>query len=72
MTGHGVYFIKHVGSPTLFSIRFVDFAEGSTNTIAEIKGKTPMFGFSVAPDESNILYCLAQAQFDLMLVENFR
>jgi Tol biopolymer transport system component len=71
VVNRGVYFIPGPEEAGRFSVLFFSFATGQVKQIAELQ-KTPMYGFSVSPDERWILYTqLDQAGSDLMLVENF-
>jgi len=68
----GISFISPEPTPT---VRVYSFATGKTQTVASIgKGITwTDQGFSVSPDGKQILYTHTdQAEYDLMLVENFR
>jgi Tol biopolymer transport system component/DNA-binding winged helix-turn-helix (wHTH) protein len=66
---HGVYFIPE-GTPA--TVQFLNFATNKVTKVAALAGK-PAYGFSVAPDESSLLFSQYEDHgSDLMLVENFR
>ena len=68
----GIYFIATEPAPT---IKFYSFATKRTKNLASV-GKGIAWtdqGFSVSPDGKQLLYTHTdQAEYDLMLVENFR
>jgi len=68
----GIYFIPRPDPATGYSIRFFEFVEGRSETIAEL-GKQRCWTLSVSPDRRWALYTQNdQLGGDLMLVENFR
>jgi len=77
VTLSGVYFLVREVTQT---IKFYSFATKQTNEVAAL-GKNPTLlgalggpqGFSVSPDGKQILYAqVDRAEYDIMLVENFR
>jgi Tol biopolymer transport system component/DNA-binding winged helix-turn-helix (wHTH) protein len=69
---NGIYFIPEPGADGKYFIRFLNFATGKVRMVATIP-RPPIWGFSVSPDEHQILYSqVDEFSSDLMLVENFR
>jgi len=69
---NGIYFIPAPGSDGKYSIHFLSFATGKVKAVAPIP-RPPFLGFSVSPDEHQILYAqVDESSSDLWLVENFR
>jgi len=68
----GIYFIPDPGADGKHSIEFLSFATSKVKMVATIP-RPPAVGFSVSPDEHQILYAqVDESSSDLMLVENFR
>jgi Tol biopolymer transport system component len=69
---NGIYFIPEPGADGKRFIQFLNFATGKVKMVATIP-RPAYFGFSVSPDEHQILYAqVDELSSDLMLVENFR
>jgi Tol biopolymer transport system component/DNA-binding winged helix-turn-helix (wHTH) protein len=69
---NGIYFIPEPSADGKYFIQFLNFATGKVKIVATIPGP-PFLGFSVSPDEHQILYAqIDESSSDLMLVENFR
>ena len=72
VTEDGIYFIPALGPARRSTVRFRKFANGKTETLAELD-KFTMWGITVSPDRRTILYTqMDQNEMDLMLVDNFR
>jgi eukaryotic-like serine/threonine-protein kinase len=68
----GIYYIAPAGRIYSYSLSFLDFRTGKSRTLIGIEGR-PFLGLGVSPDGSTVLFSIRKpAQFDLMLVENFR
>ena len=69
---NGIYFVSERGADGKYSIQFLNLATGKVKIVAAIP-RSVMAGFSVSPDEQQILYAqVDEFSSDLMLVENFR
>ena len=70
VTDKGVYFIPHGGKDYTSSVRFFDFATGTTTQI--VKTKPPDLGLGVSPDGRTLLYSqVDHTGSNIMLIENF-
>jgi hypothetical protein len=68
----GVYFILPSNRYHAFSLEFLNFTTGKTQTIASVDG-LPGEGMAVSPDRRFLLYSRSpEPDSDLMLVENFQ
>jgi Tol biopolymer transport system component/DNA-binding winged helix-turn-helix (wHTH) protein len=67
----GVYYLHRLGQNS-FEVRFHEFAGGREHVIGEIEGN-PRYGLAVSPNRNTFLFSkFSEAEWDLMLIENFR
>jgi len=71
VTRGGIYYMTHAGKSGNSTLRFYDFATGTTRTLLQIGW--PEYGLDVSPDGRYLLYAqLDNPASNLMLIEHFR
>lgn len=67
----GIYYMTHAGKSGNSTLRFYDFATGTTRTLLQIGW--PEYGLDVSPDGRYLVYAqLDDPASNLMLIEHFR